>query len=83
LLWSNNLCLSSDANLEPNLSVLKRNNLVSCVLLLNLKLINTFGIQTNVASEELESVLEVLLLLVHCSVSDKSLLICVGNDHSI
>ena len=83
MLRGNNLCLSSDANLESDLCVLKRHDLVCCVFLLDFKLFNTIGIQTNVTSKELESVLEVFLLLVHCSISNKSLLICVGNDHSI
>ena len=82
MLWSNYLSLPSNAHFETNLGVLKRQNLVGCVLILNIKLFNTFGIQTNVASKELEGVLEVLLLLVHCSVSNKSLLICESDDHS-
>lgn len=81
MLWSDNLSLTSNLDLESHLLVFEGNNLVRCVLLFNGKLFNTLDVQTNETSKELESVLEVLLLLVHCGITDKSFLICVSDDH--
>lgn len=81
LLRSNYQSVSSNLHFEANFLVLERDKLVCNEWLFLLKLLNTVTVETNEASEELESVLEVFLLLVQCSITDKSLLICVCYDH--
>ena len=81
LLRCDYLILSTDWHLETNFLVLKWNEFVCNERFFLLKLLLAICVQANKASEELESILEILLLLVHCSVTDESLLISVCNNH--
>ena len=47
------------------------------------ELLDAVNVETDEASEELQSVLEVLLLLVHGSISNQSFLVGQGHNHPI
>lgn len=68
---------------NTNLFVFHGNYLICCILLLFLKLLNTFLIESQESGDELNSVLEVRLDLIHCTISNQSLLIRVTNHSSI
>ena len=69
------MILTADAHLKTDFLVLEGNEFVCNEWLLLLKLLSTVSVKADEASEELESILEVLLLLVHGGITDGSLLI--------